>query len=419
MSNFENLVHVLKKTLTLRHLSSSWDHLARDSQKEPLGDWKIWLILAGRGFGKTRTGAETIRKWVIEKGYKRVCLLGNTLQDVQKVMVEGVSGLYTICRPNDGAHYRCHQKKIVWSNHAQADFFSATSYYQLRGPQFDSAWIDELGKFAHPEEAFHQLMFGLRLGKDPKVIITTTPRPCAFLHKLLKRPDVVLTRGSTFENAQNLSCSYIQDLKNTYEGTRLGAQEIYGALVEQDERALWRSQDIAYCSVLPSLERCFVAIDPAVTYHESSGESGIIVVGKDAQGFGYVLQDYSGIFSPSKMITVAMQAVQAHNAYAIIAEVNNGGDFIQELLHVTYPNQRFIPVRATKSKYSRAQPIAALYEQKRIYHAHCFPILEEQMMRYTPEDKISPDRLDALVWGLHFLFYAPQSETRTPRIWGI
>ncbi|ETZ05498.1 terminase large subunit domain-containing protein [Holospora undulata] len=418
MANFEDLNRILKRTLDSR-TASSWDRLARPSQKEPFGDWRIWLILAGRGFGKTRTGAETIRKWAIKTGYRHICLLGNTFQDVQKVMVEGPSGLHSISRPEDGLIYLPHKKRVVWGNGAKADFFSATSFYQLRGPQFDSAWIDELGKFSNPEEVFHQLMLGLRLGKHPRVIITTTPRPCAFLHKLLNRSDVVLTRGATFENAKNLSPSYIDDIKQTYEGTRLGAQEIYGTLIEQNEQALWSQKNILYCSKIPPLSKCFVALDPAVTHNKTSGESGIIVVGKDAQGVGYVLQDYSGIFSPTKMISTAVHAMQTHKAQAIVAEVNNGGDFIQELLHISYPNRRFIPVRANKSKYCRAQPIAALYEQKRIYHVRCFPELEEQMMRYTPKDTVSPDRLDALVWGIHLLFFSLQGDPKTPRIWTI
>lgn len=418
MSNIDQLIKTLKKTLHSRNPFPSWNTIARSNQQEPQGSWRIWLILAGRGFGKTRTGAETVRKWIVEKRYNRVCLLGHTLYDVQNVMVEGVSGLYSISRIEDRVKYLPHQRSLRWEHGARADFFSAESDHHLRGPQFDSAWIDELGKFSDPERTFHQLMFGMRLGVCPKIVITTTPTSCHFLRTLLQRTDVVLTQGSTFENSNNLSEAYIETLKQNYEGTRLGAEEIHGVLLTADENALWVPQNIQYCSQMPEIVQCFVALDPAVTHNYNSAESGIIVVGKDAQGAGYVIQDYSGVFSPNQAVMKAVQAMKTHNAQGIIAEVNNGGDFIRDLLNVHYPKTPFIPVRATKHKYARAQPIAALYEQKRIYHMACFPKLEEQMLHYTPKSTVSPDRLDALVWGLHTIFCAKKiHQFKQPKIW--
>lgn len=417
-SHVEHMIKLLRKTLHTRRLNQDWLHMARPNQREPEGAWRIWLILAGRGFGKTRTGAETIRKWVLEGRSRRVCLLGHTLYDAQHVMVEGISGLHSISRPQDRIRYTPHTHKLCWPNGARADCFSAESDHHLRGPQFDSAWIDELTKFSDPERTFHQLMFGLRLGTNPKVIITTTPTPCPFLRQLMRRSDVVVTRGTTFENAAHLSESYIENLKATYEGTRLGAQEIYGMVLEGDEDALWVTQNIQYTQTIPPLTHCIVALDPAVTHHKESAESGIIVVGRDAEGKGYVLQDYSGVFSPTQAVAKAVQAMNTHNAHAIVAEINNGGDFIQDLIKVNHPNVRYIPVRANKSKYARAQPIAALYEQKRIYHLACFPKLEEQMLTYTPKSTVSPDRLDALVWGLHTLFCSQKTlGIRQPKIW--
>ena len=416
----ERIIQVLRKTVHARHAKQDWSLLARPNQREPEGHWRIWLILAGRGFGKTRTGAETVRKWVLEQGYRRVCLLGHTLYDTQHVMVEGVSGLYSTQHPQEGLRYTPHHGKLCWPNGARADCFSAESDHHLRGPQFDSAWIDELTKFSDPERTFHQLMFGLRLGTHPKVIITTTPTACPFIRKLMNRSDIVVTRGSTFDNAQNLSESYIENLRATYEGTRLGAQEIHGMILEGEEEALWHTRNIQYLTTPPPLTECIVALDPAVTQNHHSAESGIIVVGRDAEGKGYVLQDYSGTFSPTQAVKQAVQAMENHGADALVAEINNGGDFIHDLIKVNHPGIRYIPVRAHKSKYARAQPIAALYEQKRIYHLSCFAQLEEQMLTYTPKSTVSPDRLDALVWALHTLFFGQQTlRARTPQVWMI
>ena len=413
------IIAFLKKELERRKQSAykyNWNYQARSEQLSPQGDWRIWLILAGRGFGKTRTGAETVREWVTQGICKRICLLGHTLEDVRRVMIEGESGLLSIFPQNERPIYKPSQRKIIFANQAVADVYSADAYAQLRGPQFDGAWIDELAKFSYAKAAWDQLMFGLRLGKLPRVVITTTPRPIALLSELMSRKDVVITRGSTFDNKENLSEKYIEELQQTYAGTRLGAQEIEGHLLTNQENALWKSDCFLYTKAdeLPILKRTVVAIDPAVTNNEHSDETGIVVAGYDEEGNGYVLADKSGKFSSTQWINQAVEAYHQWNADRIIAEVNNGGELVEQLLHTLHPSVPYKAVRATRGKYTRAEPVSALYEQKRIFHLQHFHELENQMLSYTPQSASSPDRLDALVWALTELFL---SNVKPVKIW--
>jgi phage terminase large subunit-like protein len=401
--------HIAKEISQRESLKAyyDWHRQARPSQKLPSGDWKIWLILAGRGFGKTRTGAETVRYWATQKIYKRICLLGCHFDDVRRVMIEGESGLLSVSPQWENIQYEPSRRQISWPNGAVASAYSAASYAQLRGPQFDAVWIDELAKFPSPQEAWDQLMMGLRIGKNPRVIITTTPRPLPLIKKIMERQDVIVTQGTTFENQSNLAQNYIQEMRKSYEGTRLGAQELEGHVLQEDESGLWKTKMIHYCTSVPQLIRVIVAIDPAVTHGEKSDETGMIVAGIDAQGLGYILEDLSGRFSPSQWIHNAVDAYHRHNADRIIAEVNNGGDMVQQLLHSLHPHIPYQKVLATRSKMVRAEPISALYEQGKIFHSRYMPQLEDQMIR--PQAYKSPDRLDALVWALTTLFFIPTS----------
>ncbi len=396
------LLHRLKQYARNHHDVWQWDKNARPEQKVPPGDWRIWLILAGRGFGKTRTGAETIRQWVHEKRCRRICLLGDHGDDVRKVMIEGASGLLAVSPPHEGLVYEPSKRQLTWPCGAVAMGYSASAPQQLRGPQFDAAWVDELAKFDQDQEAWDQLMMGLRLGINPRVIVTTTPRPTALMKQLLTRCDVVVTRGTTWDNASNLPKNYTEMLQSRYAGTALGAQELDGLMLENQGNGLWQQGMIVHGPTPKELVRIVVAIDPAVSAHETSAETGIIVAGRDEAGMGYVLEDLSGRFSATQWVHKAVEAYQRHRADRVIAEVNNGGDMVRQVLHSLFPNVPYSPVYATRSKNARAEPIAALYEQKRIIHCAYFHQLEHQMMQHS---RTLSDRMDALVWALHALFF--------------
>lgn len=393
----------------------NWEKQARPCQLPPKGTWRIWLILAGRGFGKTRTGAETIRMWVGEKKARRVALIGHHHQDARRVMVEGESGLISTYPENARPEFISTQGLVKWKNGARAQLFSALRPDDLRGPQFDAAWVDELAKFPEPEVLWDQLMFALRKGESPRVIVTTTPRPCPFLKKLMTREgqDVVITRGSTFDNAANLAPSFLETMTRRYGHTRLGAQELYGEIVEEVKDALWTPSllDAKRTDMPPPLVRLVVAIDPAVTSHAKSDETGIIVAGKDSEGHAYVLGDHSGRMTPAQWSRKALSLYHTHKADGIIAEVNQGGDLVAHMLKSLDPHVPFRAVRATRSKMTRAEPIAALYAQGRVFHVgRDLKTLEEQLTSFVPGGA-SPDRLDALVWALTELLLT----TSTPK----
>ena len=409
MKKYQILSHKLKEYVRNRQDPWQWSKNARPEQRVPPGDWRIWLILAGRGFGKTRMGSETIRQWVQEKRYQRICLLGDCSDDVRKVMIEGASGLLAISPPWEGLVYEPSKRQLTWPSGAIAMGYSASAPQQLRGPQFDAAWIDELAKFEQDQDAWDQLMMGLRLGHNPRVIITTTPRPTPLIKQLLQRPDVVVTRGTTWDNARNLPKTYVDMLQSRYAGTALGAQELDGLVVENQGEGLWKADMIVHQKHPKHLMRIVVAIDPAVSNGENSAETGIIVAGMDDAGMGYVLEDLSGRFSATQWMHKAVEAYNRHGADRIIAEVNNGGDIVGHLLHSLFPNVPYHGVHATRSKNARAEPIAALYEQKRVVHCDYFHELEQQMIRLS---RPLSDRMDALVWALSALFF----DDPTPRI---
>jgi phage terminase large subunit-like protein len=399
-----------------RALLYEWQFWARPTQFPPPGSWRVWLLLAGRGFGKTRTGAELIRARAVARVARRFALVAPTAGDARDVMVEGESGILAISPPWERPRYEPSKRRLTWPNGAIATLFSAEEPERLRGPQHDTAWCDELASWRYPE-AWDMLMFGLRLGSDPRVVVTTTPRPTRLLRELIADPTVLVTRGSTFENRANLAPAFLGQIVRKYEGTRLGRQELEAELLEDVPGALWNRGMIeaarAYAD--PVLTRVVVAIDPAASSTDSADETGIIVAGRDEIGHGWVLADASGRYQPTEWAKTAVLAYRAHHADRIVAEVNNGGDMVEATLRMIEPNASFSAVRASRGKVTRAEPVAALYEQGRVHHLGTFPQLEDQMCAFTrggygsPNSSStgSPDRVDALVWALTELLVEP------------
>jgi len=390
-------------------LYTNWLKQAREKQISPAESFNIWLILAGRGWGKTRTGAQDIALFALRNPNTICAVVAPTFGDLRRVCFNGPSGLLSIIPPEcfdksfgtDG--YASSIAEIRLHNGSKIVGFAAVNPERLRGPQFHRAWCDELAAWQYPE-AFDQLMFGLRLGEKPQAVITTTPKPLPIIKKLLERDDVHVTRGSTFENQANLSDSALEMMKQRYEGTTLGRQELYAEIIEDVEGALWSPQIIEESRISQDTERelsqIIVAIDPAVTATENSDETGIVVVGRDHLNNFYVLEDLSGRHTADKWARIAINAFYDWEADRIVAEVNNGGDLVERLIRNSDPNVPYRAVKATRGKLVRAEPISALYEQNRVHHMGTFPELESQMCTYTGQTTPSPDRLDALVWGL-------------------
>jgi phage terminase large subunit-like protein len=397
-------------------LENSWVAVARPNQLPPPGGWwQIWLLLAGRGFGKTRTLAEWVCEQVASGQATRIALVAATAADARDVLVEGESGILAVAPPWFRPIYEPSKRRLTWPNGAIATTFSAEEPDRLRGPQHDAAVCDELGSWSRPE-TWDMLQFGLRLGRNPRCLVATTPRPTKLIRELLAREgrDVVVTRGSTYENRANLAPGFFEQVIRKYEGTRLGRQELNAELLEDTPGALWTHALIEANRLRapPIMTRVVVAIDPAVTSGEESDETGIVVVGKDANGQGYVLADVSGKYAPTEWAKIAIATYKAHSADRIVGEVNNGGDMIEATLRMVDPNVPFTAVRASRGKVVRAEPIAALYEQGRMHHVGAFPQLEDQMANFmTDFDRAaagySPDRVDSLVWGCTELLVEP------------
>jgi phage terminase large subunit-like protein len=399
------------KARELRHLWEFWPR--HKGQIPPPGDWRVWLLLAGRGFGKTRTGAEYVRAMVKTGQARHIALVGPTALDARAVMVEGESGLLSVGPPSERPDYESSLHRLTWNNGAVATVFSADEPNRLRGPQHDLAWCDELAAWRYPQ-AWDMLMFGLRLGADPRAIVTTTPRPIRLIRDLLADPKVVVTRGRTVENAKHLASAFLDQIVRRYEGTRLGRQELDGEILDDMPGALWTHGliDAARVAIHPDLVRVVVAIDPAVSSSEHADETGVIVAGRDAEGHGYVLADASGHYAPAEWAKAAVIAYRTHHADRIVAEINNGGEMVEAMLRMTDPNVPFAAVHASHGKVARAEPVAALYEQGRVHHLGAFAPLEDQMCTFSAEfDRdiagYSPDRVDALVWALTELFLNP------------
>ncbi len=387
-----------------------WALWGRPEQQPPVGDWFCWFIRTGRGWGKTRTGSEWILKRVRE-GARHIALIGQTTADVRDTMIEiGDSALLKIAPSDERPDYEPSKRRLVFPNGAVATTFSGDKPDQLRGPQHDTVWIDEFAKFQYPEETWDNMEFGLRLGDayglKPQVLVTTTPRPIKVVKKVVAEPTTVDVRGSTIENAANLSPSFIRRMREKYEGTRIGRQELNGEILDDNPFALWHQAmiDAARVRVHPDLSRIVVGVDPAVSSSSTSDDTGIVVAGIGSDREYYVLGDHSLHGSPHEWAVAVHRAHVIHMADRVVGEVNNGGDLVEVNIRTVDRDYRipYEPVHATRGKHVRAEPIAALYEQGRVHHVGIFPELEDQMTSWVPGDK-SPDRMDALVWALWWL----------------
>jgi phage terminase large subunit-like protein len=383
-------------------LLEHWPFWARPDQLAPGGEWTTWLVLGGRGAGKTRSGAEWVRAQVDARRAGRIALIGETLGDVREVMIDGPSGLCALggrARPR----YEASRKRLLWANGAVAQAFSASEPESLRGPQFDAAWADEVGKWRHAEAAWDMLQFGLRLGARPRQVVTTTPRPVPILKRLLADETTVTTRASTYANRANLADAFFRSVIARYEGTRLGRQELDAELIEDNPDALWSRTAIDETRVraAPELARIVVAVDPPATSGPQADECGIVVAGMAADGRAYVLDDRSmGGLTPLTWASRAAKAFRDHQADRIVAEVNQGGEMVSTIMRQVMPDAPLRLVRATRGKGLRAEPIAALYERGLVSHVGAMARLEDQMCDFVAGAGKSPDRVDALVWAL-------------------
>lgn len=410
-------------------IEREWLMAGREAQKPPAGDWRTWLLMGGRGSGKTRAGAEWVHALACaaERSDLRIALVAETLGDAREVMVDGASGICRIARTKI-PDFEVSRRRLVWPNGAVAQIFSSEDPESLRGPQFHFAWCDELAKWKHAQETFDMLQFGLRLGSDPRQLVTTTPRPVPVLKRLIADPSTHLVRMSTAANAGNLAPGFMAVLESRYGGTRLGRQEIAGELIEDRADALWKRADLEACVTRSHavLKRIVVAVDPP----SGSGEGsccGIVVAGieeKDVSAGGYgravVLADCSveGL-SPAGWAQAVVKAYKRFAADRVVAEVNQGGEMVAAMLKSVDAGLPVTMVRASRGKFLRAEPVAALYEQGRVLHAGRFVGLEDQMCDFGPDGLSSgrsPDRLDALVWALTALVLEGQG---VPRVRGI
>ena len=404
----------------VEELKHDWNFWARDNQLAPEGDdWNTWFINAGRGFGKTRSGVEWVREQV-KGGVKRIAAVASTNSDIERVMVKGESGFLSVCWKGDKTYagkkmgfpeWSPTKRTLTWENGAQVQFFSAEEPERLRGPQFELAWCDETAAWNKDIDTWQMLQFCMRLGKHPRIMVTTTPKPTKLIRQILKDPKTTITTGSTFDNSANLAKTYLTAVKEQYEGTRLGKQELYAEVLEEAQGALWTTAMLDEASVklddVPDLSRIVVALDPAVTSNAESDMTGIVVAGIDVNGIAYVLGDYTDRLSPQGWASKAIELYHLHKADRIVAEVNQGGDMVKTTIHGEDDTVPYKAVRASRGKFARAEPISALYERGLVKHVAnpkdeaSLNELEIQMRTWEPLGSIgSPDRLDALVWAI-------------------
>lgn len=387
-----------------------WRAQGRPEQHTPDWAFNVWLILAGRGFGKTRTGAEDMADYMLSNPGVRCAILAPTIADARDTCVEGESGLLAVLARYgfiDGENLDWNKSKLQLKlpNGSQVKLFSAESPARLRGPQHHRAWVDELAQVVKRDpDAWAQLRFGLRLGKNPQIVCTTTPLPVKAVRDLIKRAgeDVHVTRGSTFDNAANLAENTLAALKEEYEGTRLGRQELYAEMLDDIPGALWQRDwfDKLRLRRMPEMTQVVVAVDPAVTSGDDADETGILVVGKGIDGRYYVLADRSCRTTPMDWAARVVGAYEDFGANQVVIETNQGGDALVALLRQLAPNLPVVKIHAKKGKRVRAEPVSALYEQGKVSHVGEFDTLEDQLCLWTPEEVESPDRMDALVYGL-------------------
>lgn len=380
---------------------------ARANQLIPPGSWMVWLILAGRGFGKTRTGAETVRQWAEANPGARIALIAPTAADARDTMVEGDSGILACSPPWAYPRFEVSKRRLTWPNTARATLFTAEEAERLRGPQHHFAWGDEPASWVD-ETTWPNLMLGLRLGQQPRAVVTGTPKPIPLILELLKDPHTFVTRGSTFDNAANLARSYIEQIKRLYDGTRLGRQEVHAEVLEDMPGALFNQVVIDRLRVpeAPSLERVVIAVDPAPTSETGSDETGIVACGRGFDGHGYVLKDHSMRGGPDAWARAVVKAFYEHKAEWVVAEINSGGEMVEATIRTIDPNIPFKAVRAMRGKAKRAEPVAALYEQGKVHHVghhENWAKMERQMRVFTGINGRRDDRTDAMCWGMHEL----------------
>ena len=397
----------------LKFLQKDWLFWARDEQFPP-SMWGrdgcfIWNIRSGRGWGKTRTGAETFIFLIRFGEYKHPNLVGATAEDVRDLMIEGESGILACAPPDFYPTYIPTQKKLIWPNGVISKIYYGTEPNKARGPQSDLLWTDEIAKWQYPEETFDNLLFGLRLGPNPLCMITSTPRPTKFLMELERRTDpkgrksCVVTRGNTKDNYANLSDVFISTIITKYEGTRLGRQELEGDFLDDNPDALWKRSTIDENRVkkIPDLlDYVVVGVDPAATSKEGSDDTGIVVAARGRDGHGYILGDYTCHETPLKWGEAVITAYNRHEANLVVGEVNNGGDMVENTIKGISPGIPFKAVHASRGKALRAEPVSSLYEQGKIHHFGTFRELEDQQCEWIPGAEKSPDRIDALVWAV-------------------
>lgn len=402
-------------------------------QVAPEGAWRTWVIMGGRGAGKTRAGAEWVRAQVEGAGpddpgaAKRIALVGETLDQVREVMIFGDSGILQVTPPDRRPEWEAGRRRLVWPNGAIAQVYSAHDPDSLRGPQFDAAWVDELAKWKKAEEAWDMLQFALRLGDNPRQVVTTTPQNVSVLKAILKNPSTVCTHAPTDANRAYLAASFLEEVQRRYGGTRLGKQELEGLLIEDLEGALWNQAllERARAGVLPAFNRVVVAVDPPVTGTAGSDECGIVVVGAVTEGppqnwRAYVIEDATvqGV-SPDAWARTALAAMARHKGDRLVAEVNQGGDMVKSVIRAIDAIAPVRTVHASHSKQTRAEPVAALYEQGRVFHVRGLAALEDQMVKMTTQGfqgRGSPDRVDALVWALTDLIVEPAGRYVDPKV---
>lgn len=394
----------------LEDLQYDWNFWGRPKQLAPESDddsWGIWLNLAGRGYGKTRVGAERVKKWIIESWDSPIRIAGvaETKSDARDVIVEGESGILSVFPERFRPKYEPSKRRLTWENGSQMFLFSGEEPDQMRGPQFHKAWVDELAKYKYPQEAWDMLEFALRLGDNPQIVVTTTPRPIKIIMDLLKDPDCVVTVGTSYENYGNLAEKYIRRVIRKYEGTRLGRQELNAEILSDAPGALWTRSMLEAVKVkrMPQLTKIGVSIDPSVTSTEDSDECGIVIGGIGVDGDCYIFSDRSGTFSPDQWANVAVSGYDEFEADIMVAEANNGGDLVETTIRTVDKDRlvNFRKVTASRGKHIRAAPVAALFEQNRVHILGSMPEMEDQLVGFTNKGYIgggSPDRAEAMIW---------------------
>jgi phage terminase large subunit-like protein len=405
-------------------LENHWNVWAHEGQIAPEGPWHTWMIMAGRGFGKTRAGAEWVRK-AAQDPTARIALVAASLGEARRVMVEGESGLLAISPRGKRPLFEPSRRSVTWASGAQAIFYSASEPESLRGPQHSHAWCDELAKWdltgGRAESAWENLLLGLRLGDEPQVVVTTTPRPNRLVLRIIDDEQAAITRGTTYVNKANLPTGFVRAVKRQFGKSLLARQELDGELIEDIAGALWTRAMLEACrEASPSAppRRVVVAVDPPAS---AEGDAcGIVVAALGADGIGRVLADASvEKAAPERWARAVANAARAWGADRVIAEVNQGGAMVASVLRAADVNLPVKQVRASRGKAARAEPVAALYESGRVRHAGMFPALEDQLCGLMAGGDYrgpgrSPDRADALVWALTELMLGARGE---PRIW--